>query len=343
MRSWRRICGLAALLLVGFAGCCKERPLRVNDMESRLNFGFEWAAKVKFDASARFDFNWDFAAWAKFSAASQFTLDFDFGQLPAYRRKLQADLDNDGVLEEVDLLAFGVDPSSPERVLVSWQGDAYTFDADRCYVMWWQGNTLQLINGRCHSPEPALHCEMTKGKAETFSCNVCQGSGDCAQCAAAEVSDCVSDGQSRLAHPPASGGAGTAGSSAFGGAGNANGGTGGTGGAPGGAGAAGTAFAGGGIAGGTTFPVTVATGGTTASPVATTIAVSVEFDTCLTQVRSLAGDANGCGRGPLIDANTLCSSRLSDVNICYVAVQGAGLFSSECSVLGSDVCRGVFP
>lgn len=164
MKSWRSTGGLAALVLIALASCCRDRPLRVNDMESRLDFSFDWATKVDFDASMRFDFNWDFSAWAKFSAASRFTLDFDLGQLPAYRRKLQADLDNDGILEVADLLAFGTDPASPERVFVAWKGDAYTFDADRCYVMWWEGTKLQLLNGQCHGSEPALHCEMTKGE-----------------------------------------------------------------------------------------------------------------------------------------------------------------------------------
>jgi hypothetical protein len=46
----------------------------------------------------------------------------------------------------------------------------------------------------------------------------------------------------------------------------------------------------------------------------------------------------------LLDTDVLCSERLSDVNICYVAAQAVGLFGSTCTVLEENrTCGGLFP
>ena len=71
---------------------------------------------------------------------------------------------------------------------------------------------------------------------------------------------------------------------------------------------------------------------------------SFEFDTCLSQVSSLAREAERCGLAPPVEATLLCESRLSRVNVCFVSVQGAGVFGSACAALESDVtCGGIFP
>lgn len=337
MRRWRRTGAIVGLLAFGFWSCCDERSSKVGDMSGRLDFAFDWAVKLKFDASMRFDFDGDFAGWAKFSAATGVNLKFQFGGGPAYKRRVRADLDDDGVDESVEVLAFASgDPSTPERVMVSWRGDAYTFDADRCYVMWWEGNTLELLNARCGSAEPALHCQMQEGKSSTMSCNVCAGTGVCTACDASLVSECIAEGERSLSANAGSGGAAGAGgdlSSAVAGRTNATWVD--TAGRAGAAGEPASSAGAGGLSSG------VALGGSTQS-VSVGTSVSVEFDTCQTQVRSLAGTAANCNR-TLRDTNALCSERLTDVNVCYLAVQGAGLFVSECSVLGSQACQGVLP
>lgn len=342
MTSWRRKGGITALLALGFWSCCDERSTKVSDMSGRLDFAFDWAVKLKFDASMRFDFNgdFDFSSWAKFSAATNINLKFQFGGGSAYKRRVSVDIDDDGVGESVEVLAFG-DPTSPDRVMVSWRGDDFTFDSDRCYVMWWEGNTLELLNGRCNSPEPALHCQMTEGKASTMSCNVCAENGVCTACNASLVSECIDEGERKLSSNSGVGGsAGTGGVLMSAGAGGTNSpwiDKAGAGGEAGAAGATGEATYAAGAGGAS---IGVVAGGTQSASVGTSI--SVEFDTCQMQVRSLAGTAAGCNR-TLRDASVLCAERLTEVNVCYVAVQGAGLFVSECSVLGSQACQGVLP
>lgn len=323
------------MLALGIWCCCDERPSKVSDMSGRMDFAFDWAAKVKFDVNMRFDFNGDFSSWAKFSSATSINLNFQFGGLSAYKRQLSADLDDDGVEETVRLLAFASgDPAAPERVMVAWRGDAYTYDADRCYVMWWEGTKLQLLNGRCGSDEPALHCEMSEGKSSTLSCDVCSANGTCSTCDRSSVSDCIDEGERKL-NPVV----GAAGSSARGGASSLAG----SAGTPGLAGTAGEASGHAGEASGFAGAAgTSARSGGGASSVAASVgtSVSVEFDTCQSQVRSLSSTAASCNR-TLRDPSRLCSDSLTDVNVCYVAIQGAGLFGSACSVFGSDVCQGV--
>ncbi|MBN2192214.1 MAG: hypothetical protein JW751_05315 [Polyangiaceae bacterium] len=62
----------------------------------------------------------------------------------------------------------------------------------------------------------------------------------------------------------------------------------------------------------------------------------------MSQVSTLEDDARDCDEGALRDATDLFTIRLTDVNVCYLAVEGARLFGSECNALASAACTGVF-
>lgn len=70
--------------------------------------------------------------------------------------------------------------------------------------------------------------------------------------------------------------------------------------------------------------------------------IDVQFDSCLGQVMELSKVGLECGLESNLDAATLCEENLSDVNLCFLGVEGAGLFRSTCDVASSDVCRAVY-
>jgi hypothetical protein len=353
LRTWKRILGIAVWLTAGLGSCCDEPRLKVKDMSGRLEFSSTWATNARFDVSMLFSFDGDFGAWGELSAASAATLNLklDLSGILAYRQTLSADVDNDGVAETVKLLALsGTGPSAPDRVFMAWRGDSYTLDADRCYVMWWEGSKLELLNGQCGSAEPALHCQMTTGEPATLACDVCGATGICAPCSANEVSSCVSEGKKELEGTAnASGGRGGAGASENTPGGSTNAGAAAIGGTAGFAGAnalAGAAGAGAtaGAAGTGGFDV----GGQSAVGLggSSSVSVSAEFSACVAQVQSLSTSASGCGLSSVGDTNTLCSNQSSAVEVCYKAVDaaaglGGGLFNPVCSALKS-ACQGVF-
>lgn len=331
-RGW----ATAAMLLL-LTACCDERNATVGDMQGRLRFGFEFAAKVKFDFSVRFNFASDIRVWSGVLAASTANLHYDIAGKVASRQTVKVDVDDDGVDETVDLVAFGeTDGSTPERVFAVWKGDEYTFDEGRCYLLWWEGSQIEMLNGACQVDEPALHCEATAPKADALACDVCSETGACAPCHGGTVPDCEKEGERTLRSESGTGGKGGSGGTRDSGADGAL------------HAAGGTADASTTDAPATDAPATedaeiVRVEAGAEATVSGSASGSVEFNSCVEQTKSLQSSANRCSRGALADTSVLCQDRLSDVNLCYLAVQATGLINTECSALANQVCQGVFP
>jgi hypothetical protein len=354
---------LALSTLVVAQACCSDYQLRVGKLRGQMDFGFDVAADVEFDWDMQFNFDFDWTGWAKISAATAANLDFDgFGSL-TFGTRTSGDVDDDGVDERVRLVAVaGDEPAEPDRVFAAWEGDEYSFDEGICYLLWWDGKQIDLLSSRCGNDEPALHCVMTRGNEASLSCDVCNGNGACTECSAQQtVDDCITTGEDQLPDEPgapnAEGGSAGQNQSAGGSAGQ-NGPAGGDAGQgePAG-GSAGRSEAGGGsnLAGAGGAAGSPATGGNEAGgvPNAETggssgqgggTSVSAEWSTCIEELRTIRSDARDCGLAEPLDDDTLCSERLSDVNLCYLADIGSGLFTSPCSVLEEDVtCGRLFP
>jgi hypothetical protein len=285
--------GVPLLLVIAYS-CCTDFKLRVGDLSGRIDFGYRAAMRFDVDLKLRVAFDGNFSGYLGFDAASAINLGFDARGYYVVRQSAQLDMDDDGVLEEVRVMAFVRDGASePDRTFFAWSGDRYSYDEGRCYVLYGDGDTVVLLNGRCGSAEPALHCEMTLGHGDTMVCDVCDEAGRCASCGAEIVEECVAQGSGRLPS--------------------------GTGGQP-----------------------ALDAGADAAIDAAIDGSVSIGLSLCQEQLRMLEAMASRCGTGPLADATLLCEERLSDVNNCYLAVEGARLFGSECSTLRSQVCSGVF-
>lgn len=312
-KLWRVVSG-ACLLVAG--SCCSQPELEIRWMGGRMDLGFDLAAGIDFSVEDRFDFELDFGGWARFEAAAGASLAVDLTGLQAYGRTLSVDIDDDGVREEVRLIAFAdADPSRPTRVFATWAGDEYTYDDGRCHLLWWDEEQIELLSAACGSSEPALHCTRARGDETTLACDVCAASGRCAPCSSNRVATCVDQGEARLVSPPvATGGAGGSGTA-------------------GEAGAAGFEAGGAGAGGASAGGVEAGAAG----------ALGADVGACLAEVASLTGRADACGLGPLRAASELCAQRATEVDICQVAVAGAGLFGSVCTALESDACAGVFP
>lgn len=70
--------------------------------------------------------------------------------------------------------------------------------------------------------------------------------------------------------------------------------------------------------------------------------VDAEFDSCVEEVAGLVDFGVDCGLEPELDAVVLCEDNLSDVNTCFLAVEGAALIGWTCEALASDVCDPVY-
>jgi len=310
----------AALIAVG--SCCTDPELEVPSLRGRLDFGFDVASDVAFDADMRVDFDGDLALWCGIDAATEWTVDFDFSGLDAYEQTLDVDIDDDGVPEKVVLIAFAAaDPADPERVFCSWKGDEYTYDAGRCYLLWWEGDTVRMLSAPCGRDEPALSCSKERDDAASFSCGVCEESGRCAPCDARTVDDCVQEGADAL-------GTTTPSTDDTGGAS----GTGGVAGVSGEAGAPAAGHAG-----------APAGGSAGASSGAAGAAGAAAEESCADRAVFLATRAKACDLANLRPISELCSARVAQVDQCYLAVNGFDRLGSECDALTTAVCAGVFP
>ncbi len=308
------------LIVVG--SCCSDPELEVPQLRGRLDFGFDVAFDVGFDADMRVDFDGDLALWCGIDVATEWTVDFDLSGFDAYEQTLDVDIDDDGVPEKVVLIAFATDdPSDPERVFSTWKGDEYTYDAGRCYLLWWDGATVMMLSAPCGNGEPALLCSKERDEATSFSCDVCEASGRCAPCDARTVDDCEQEGAEALDRTPAptGGASGTGGASATGGA----------------AGAAGTVTAG---------SAGAPAGGSAGAPAgAAGAAGAANQEACADQAVFLANRAKACDLSNLRATPELCSERSAETYRCYLAVNGLDQLGSDCDALTSSVCAGVFP
>ncbi|MBN1606545.1 MAG: hypothetical protein JW940_07915 [Polyangiaceae bacterium] len=353
--------GLLALCTLAVAeACCSDYKLRVGKLGGRMDAGFDVAADVDFDWGMRFDFDFDWAGWAKISAATQATLDFDGAGSLTFKTRTTGDVDDDGVDEAVRLVAVAEDdPSEPDRVFASWEGDKYSFDQGMCYLLWWDGKRIELLGAGCDQLEPALHCVMTRGNPASLSCDVCNGHGACMECSAGQsVDDCIGTGEDRLPDEPRPSNeqGGSAGQPARGSAGQSQSAGGGAGQNQPAGGSAGQLASGSpGLAGAGGSAGSTATGGTDTGGVPNAGAAgstgqtggsgaSAEWSTCIEEAQTIRSEARDCGLDDPLDEDTLCSERLSDVNICWLAVAGAGLFTSPCGVLEENItCGRMFP
>ncbi|MFC1642606.1 hypothetical protein ACFL5O_07965 [Myxococcota bacterium] len=331
--------GLAVLCLID--SCCEDFRLGVPDLHTRLAFGFDVAVQAKFDSDAQFEFDWDWAGWSRIHAVGRSFLDFDADDGVTFRARTTGDTDDDGMAEEVRLVALTrTDPAHPDRVFASWVGDKYSFDEGMCYLLWWEGDRIELLTARCDRGEPAIRCRMTDGNQESLDCSACNELGECVDCSSRQaVTDCVSAGARKLAagNGPARGrggaSGGEAGSSEAGNGGASSGRAG-----LGGTGPDGTS----GQAGASSAGRNAALGGDAAG--AGSVTLTVEWSLCIDQVSQLARRAQSCSLPEMLDADLLCRDRLSDVNLCLVAVEAASLFGSSCAVLGEDLaCGRLFP
>ena len=338
MRCLRLASGASVLgALVALQSCCDDYELGVPDLGGRMSFGADVAFDFDFDWDMQIDWDFDldlrWAGWSNIRWASDFNIDIDLSGMLAFETETDQDIDDDGVAEKVRLLAFSEDdPADPYVVFAAWKGDKYSFDEGRCYLLWQKGDTVELLSAACDKAEPALHCVMTRGKPGSLQCDACNQYGVCAECnAKGSVSSCVKEGQALPKAPPvaeggAAGSVGEAGQPAVAGQGGAS-----SAGAAGQGGSAQSENGGAPAAGGN-----ASTGGS--------VTVTAEWSLCVEQVSWLAGQARGCSMPELLDTDVLCSDRLSDVNICYVAAQAVGLFGSTCTVLEENLtCGGLFP
>jgi hypothetical protein len=211
------------LLITG--SCCDEPELKLSDMDARVDFGVRASAAVDFDLGMELQFDGDFAAWSGVAAS-----DANVSLAPlngsAYQQTLRLDMDDDGVTEIVRWMAFSdAGPEKPQQLLATWQGDKYSFDSGRCYLLVEQGGDARLISGDCQSTEPALVCDRS-GDARKASCQVCDEQGTCTTCEAPTVVGCIEEGTRSLGTAPNSGTGATGGNagSSGGGGGTANGG-----------------------------------------------------------------------------------------------------------------------
>lgn len=332
------VAGVSLVTALGvLESCCDDYELGVRDLGGHMSFGADVALDLDFDWDMEIDFDFRWSSWSNIRWATDFNIDLDLRGMLAFETETDRDMDDDGVDEDVRVIALGSDPSEPEVVFVTWKGDKYSFDQGRCYLLWVEGRSVNLLSADCGQAEPALHCLMTRGDAGSLSCDACNAYGECTDCSKGEsVSSCVKDGQSLPAQPSSTGGTGGAGGAAEGGSAgrlpSVDGG--------------GTSGAGGqGEAGSTPHADTGGSPGSGGSPATGgSGSVSVEWSTCLEQVEGLTSDAQDCNLPDLDDAEVLCNERLSDVNICYLAVQATGLFGSPCSALEENLtCGGLFP
>lgn len=348
---------LTLSVFVAAQACCDDYKLRVGSLSGRMDFGFDAAADVDFDWDMRFDFGWDWSGWAGISAATEANLDFDWTGAGSFRTRINGDVDDDGVDEKVRLIAVAKDdPSDPDRVYATWKGDEYSFDQGICYLLWWEGRRIELLSARCDESEPALHCSMTWGNESSLSCDVCNDAGACMQCGTDQtIADCVRAGEEELPDEPepsnTEGGSagrpgvvGDAGREAAGGS-SSSAGAGGTSASFAGTAGAEVSIAG---AGGTKTGIRPTGGTAGGSIVDGGIDVSVEWSTCVEQVAWLTSEARDCDMAEPRDDDTLCSERLSEVNLCYLAVEAAvqtgGFITSPCRVLDENItCGGLFP
>lgn len=174
--------GVAAAA-VSISSCCRWPDLRLGDFESRLDMGFEAAAKVEFDLGMEFDLKEDLGSWSDVEYATQANTEYDTAGKRAFRTRIDADMDDDGIEESVDMIAFDESgPSSLERVFAAWEGDKYSFDKNKCYLLWWRGATVEILSATCKKREPAVHCTMLKDQPESMECESCGYDGDCTFC-----------------------------------------------------------------------------------------------------------------------------------------------------------------
>jgi hypothetical protein len=102
----------------------------------------------------RVDFEGDLALWCGIDAATEWTVDFDFSASTPTSRRSTSTSTTTGSRREVVLIAFAAaDPADPERVFCSWKGDEYTYDAGRCYLLWWEGDTVRMLSAPCGRDE----------------------------------------------------------------------------------------------------------------------------------------------------------------------------------------------
>jgi len=207
---------LSSVLLV-IGSCCDDPELQLSDMNARIDFAATVSLAVEFDLNMALEFGGDFAGWSGVSAASSANLAASIGG-DAYQQTVQLDIDDDGVEEAVRWVAFSdVGPEAPQQLLAAWEGDKYSFDAGRCYLLAQQGAEVRLLSAQCQQPQPALVC-VRAGDAESALCQVCDEQGTCAACKSDSVLGCVEEGARELAKAPDLGGGGAGGDAGGGGA-----------------------------------------------------------------------------------------------------------------------------
>ncbi len=313
---------MAGLFL--FGSCCEDQKLEVSELDLRLRGGYEASIDVEFDWDMQFEWDWDWSGWSHIDASASQSFEFDGEEWFTFENHVDADVDDDGVDESVNLIAIAEhQPTDPERIYVTWRGDEYSFDAGMCYLLWWEGTTTKLLMAHCGRQEPAIACEMRQGRRGSLDCGACNELGVCVDCGEQQkVSECIDLGAEELPNESnAKGGQG-------GGAGQ---GEGGSSGQTGQSGSAGEGEGG-------------SSGQAGTAGAAGDITVTTEWSLCVAQVDSLRDDAEDCNRDNMLQTEELCRNRLSDVDLCYLAVEAGGLFVSACSVMDQELaCGSLFP
>ncbi len=347
--TWTQRCWLHTRLRVGALvgcgflsavdACCEDHELAVSDLNGRMSFGAEVAAHVEFTVDM--EITWveslGFSGWAGLSGAADARIGFDPEGLDAFETTMDVDIDDDGVDESVSFVAFASGaPDDPERVFAAWRGDKYTFDAGICYLLWSEGDTIEMLSGPCENGgegAPVLSCTLGSGRQGKFGCDACGDAGECVACENGEsVASCMTDGARELDVAPSEVG-GSGGEAGEGGTVPA--GEGGAAGAHEEGGAAGAREEGGaagareegGVAG------APGAGGSGAEDVAL----------CLSLASALASAGQLCGLREAASHEVLCSDHLADVTACSAALDAVGLFEDPCRALRSAIsCGSVF-
>lgn len=351
LRVWSWGAGVLLAEAVGH-GCCEDFEPTLGGEYARMDLGFDLAFQVEFDWDMQTKFEGSLAVWSKIHAAVDANIAFAPEGLVAFSTSVEGDVDGDGVSEQLRLLAFADDPSHPERVFAAWEGDKYSFDTGICYVLWWQGDTVELLRAECGAQEPAVHCVLEAGDRSSLACQACNDLGVCANCEVdLSVAACMEAGRKTWVEDrDTMGTAGAAGTDRTGGSagGEREPHKGGSQAIPrprAGAGAGGNAAASevAGKAGSSGAAGVLASAGQ-GGGAGEGLAPAPDYGTCGQRVEQLTRRAASCGLGDPRATDLLCSQRASDVDLCYFAVEAAGLLGAPCTVLEDDVaCGRVFP
>lgn len=295
--------------LVGTAACCDEPELRVGDIQAMGDFSLSVSVGVEFSVEHAIVFDGDLPAWSGLAAAGNADVEYEFSSKHAYARELELDIDDDGVREKVEYLGFSNgSPANIERGFASWHGDRYSFDTGYCHLLSWQGAFGLLLSGHCGSTGAAVACPVGLERSTEPICQVCDATDACSVCSSQTLTECLREAKVSVAGGDIDAATATATAIAT---------------------ATATATTGAGV--------TVGIGGAAGAG-----SVSVDFDSCVAEVQRLADVGRQCGLPDGLDSSSLCREQLSDVNICFLAVEGAGIFGSVCAVAASASCEGVF-